>query len=111
MVTANSGAYRKNFTPLEEATALFAAHEAGATKTRIRKATGRKADQVNTALAAGGISAGTRGQVGSLDRQLTLDELALMAEFEDDPDAVERLMYAVWQRYPLDHVAERIRQD
>ncbi len=41
MVTANSAAYRKNFTPLEEATALFAAHEAGATRTRIRKATGR----------------------------------------------------------------------
>jgi hypothetical protein len=42
MVTANGAAFRKNFTPLEEATALFAAHEAGATRTRIRKATGRK---------------------------------------------------------------------
>ena len=73
MVTANSGAYRKNFTPLEEATALFAAHEAGATRTRIRKATGRKADQVKTALAAGGLSADTREQISGLDPQLTLD--------------------------------------
>ena len=64
MVTANSGAYRRNFSPLEEATALFAAHEAGATRTRIRKATGRKADQVKTALAAGGLTAQTREQVG-----------------------------------------------
>lgn len=111
MVTANSGAYRKNFTPLEEATALFSAHEAGATRMRIRKATGRKADQVTTALAAGRISAGTREQVASLDRQLTLDELALMAEFEADRDALRQIMEAVWRRYPLEHVAERIRQD
>ncbi len=109
MVTANSGAYRKNFTPLEEATALFAAHEAGATRTRIRKATGRKADQVKTALAAGGLSADTREQISGLDPQLTLDELALLAEFESNPDALEQLIMAVDNRYPLEHVAERIR--
>jgi len=111
MVTANSVAYRKNFTPLEEATALFAAHEAGATRTRIRKATGRKPDQVKTALAAGGISAGTREQVAGLDRQLTLDELALFAEFESDPDAMEHLLRAITYRYPVEHAAERIRHD
>jgi ParB-like chromosome segregation protein Spo0J len=110
MVTANSATYRKNFTPMEEATALFAAHEAGATRTRIRKATGRKADQVKTALAVGGLSAGTREQVGGLDRQLALDELALLAEFEGQPDALEQLLRAVASRYPLEHVAERIRQ-
>ena len=110
MVTANSGAYRKNFTPLEEATALFAAHEAGATRTRIRKATGRKADQVKTALTAGGLAAGTREQVSGLDQQLELDELALLAEFENDPEALEQLLIAVANDYPLEHVAERIRQ-
>lgn len=109
MVTANSAAYRKNFTPLEEATALFAAHEAGATRTRIRKATGRKADQIKAALAAGRITSGTREQVANLDRQLTLDELALLAEFEDDPDAKEELLRAIMYRYPLEHAAERIR--
>src|SRR5437762_2441409 len=113
MVTANSGAYRKNFTALEEATALFAAHEAGATRTRIRKATGRKPDQVKAALAAGGLSAGTRDQVAGLelDEQLSLDTLALLAEFESDPDAVEELMRAITYNYPLEHAAERIRQD
>ncbi len=110
MVTANSAAYRKNFTPLEEATALFAAHEAGATRTRIRKATGRKADQVKTALAAGGLTGDTREQVGGLNRQLTLDELALLAEFEISPEALEQLLLAVANGYPLEHVAERIRQ-
>jgi ParB-like chromosome segregation protein Spo0J len=111
MVTANSAAYRRNFTPLEEATALFAAHEAGATRTRIRKVTGRRADQVKTALAAGGLSAGTREQVGGLDRQLTLDELALLAEFDSEPEALEQLLHAVASGYPLEHVAERIRQE
>jgi ParB family chromosome partitioning protein len=110
MVTANSAAYRKNFTPLQEATALFAAHEAGATRTRIRKATGRNPGQVKTALAAGGLTTSTREQVGGLDRQLTLDELALLAEFENDPDAIEQLLVAVASGYPLEHVAERIRQ-
>jgi ParB family chromosome partitioning protein len=109
MVTANSGAYRKNFSALEEATALFAAPEAGATRTRIRKATGRKADQVKTALAAGGLSADAREQVGGLDRQLTLDELALVAEFDNSPDALEQILFAVESDYPLEHVAERIR--
>jgi hypothetical protein len=111
MVTANSGAYRKNFTPLEEATALFAAHEAGASRTRIRKATGRKADQVKAALAAGGLGAATREQIGETDRQLTIDELALLAEFEGDPGAMERVMIAITYDYPLEHEAERIRQD
>jgi ParB/Sulfiredoxin domain len=111
MVTANSETYRKNFTALQEATALFAAHEAGATRTRIRKATGRKADQVKAALAAGGLNTATREQVGELDRQLTIDELALLAEFEGDPDAMDDLMRAITYGYPLEHEAERIRQD
>jgi len=113
MVTANGAAYRKNFTPLEEATALFAAHEAGATRTRIRRATGRKPDQIKTALAAGSLWMGTREQVGGLDldEQLTLDELATVAEFEDDPEAVAELMRAISYHYPLEHAAQRIRQD
>jgi ParB family transcriptional regulator, chromosome partitioning protein len=36
MLVANSGGYRKNLTPVEEAAALFAAHEAGASRTRIQ---------------------------------------------------------------------------
>src|SRR6266516_1377373 len=111
MVTANSAAYRRNFTALEEATALFAAHEAGATRTRSRKATGRKLPEVKTALAAGGLSSGTREQVAGLDRQLSLDELALLAEFDGDPDALAQLLRAASCRYPVEHVAERIRQD
>jgi ParB family chromosome partitioning protein len=52
MVIANSDGHRRNFAPVEEAAALFAAHEAGASRTRIRKSTGRKAEDIKTALAA-----------------------------------------------------------
>src|SRR5580704_10939087 len=42
--------HRNPLTPLEEADALFAARTAGATKARIRKATGLKPPQVTAAL-------------------------------------------------------------
>ena len=62
MLLANSDGYRANYTVLEEAAALFAAHEAGASRTRLRKATGRTPAQVKAALAAGGLSAEHQGQ-------------------------------------------------
>src|ERR1017187_1199358 len=111
MLIANGDAYRKNFTPVEEAAALFAAHEAGATRTRLRKATGRKAAEIKTALAVGGISGETRSAAGELASQLTLDELALLAEFDGDLAAVAKLLEAFRHGYTAEHVAERIRQD
>jgi ParB family transcriptional regulator, chromosome partitioning protein len=111
MLIANGDAYRKNFTPVEEAAALFAAHEAGATRTRLRKATGRKAAEIKTALAVGGISGDTRAAAGELASQLTLDELALLAEFDGDPAAVGKLLEAFRYGATAEYVAERIRQD
>jgi len=111
MLIANGDAYRKNFTPVEEAAALFAAHEAGATRTRLRKATGRKATEIKTALAVGGISGDTRTAAGDLASQLTLDELALLAEFDGDQIAIGKLVEAFRRGYTAEHVAERIRQD
>ncbi len=111
MVVANSGGYRKNFTPAEEAVALFAAHEAGATRTRIRRATGRKPDEVKTALRAGAISADTRARLAELPAPLTLDQMALLAEFDGDEDAVIRITEALRHGYTADYIAERIRQD
>jgi ParB family chromosome partitioning protein len=111
MLVANSGGYRKNFAPVEEAAALFAAHEAGASRTRIRKSTGRKADEVKTALAVGGMSPQAREAAGELASQLTLDQLALLAEFDGDPAAVEQIVTALRHGYGVEYVAERIRQD
>jgi ParB family chromosome partitioning protein len=111
MLIANGDAYRKNFTPAEEADALFAAHEAGATRTRLRKATGRKAADIKTALAVGGMSGDTRAAAGDLASQLSLDDLALLAEFDGDQVAIRKLLDAFQHGYTAVHVAERIRQD
>jgi ParB family chromosome partitioning protein len=111
MLIANGDAYRKNFTPAEEADALFAAHEAGATRTRLRKATGRKAAEIKTALAVGGMSSDTRAAAGDLASQLTLEDLSLLAEFDGDQIAIGKLLDAFRRGYTAEHVAERIRQD
>ncbi len=111
MVVANSDGHRRNFAPVEEAAALFAAHEAGASRTRIRKSTGRKAEDIKTALAAGKMSAETRAAAGDLAAQLSLDELALLAEFDGDDAAVATVLEALRRGLTVEYVAERIRQD
>ena len=107
----NTNRHRNPLTVLEEADALFAAHQAGARKTRLRKAAGLTAGAVNDALAAARLSEDTRAKVGHLEQQLTLDQYALLAEFEDDPAAVDRLASAARWGMPLDHEAERLRQE
>ncbi|MGH3220871.1 MAG: ParB/RepB/Spo0J family partition protein [Streptosporangiaceae bacterium] len=111
MLLANGGDYRRNFTPIEEAAALFAAHEAGATRTQLRKSTGRKAEEIKKALRAGSLSAETRGAAGQLASQLTLDQLALLAEFQDDPDALQQVMTSIRHGSDGQYAAQRIRQD
>jgi ParB family chromosome partitioning protein len=110
MVLANGDAYRKNFVPAEEAAALFAAHEAGASRTRIRKATGRKAEEIKAALTVAQISPETRSAAGDLTRQLDLEHLALLAEFDGDVGAVSRILDALHRGYNVQYEAERIRQ-
>ena len=107
----NTNRHRNPLTVLEEAGALFAAHQAGARKTRLRKAAGLTAAAVNDALAAAQLNEDTRAKVGHLEQQLTLDQYALLAEFEDDPAAVDRLASAAQWGMSLDHEAERLRQE
>ena len=73
--------HRNPLAPLEEADALFAARAAAATKARIRKATGLKPPQVTAALAAATLPEETRASVQALPRDLTLEDLAVLAEF------------------------------
>ena len=57
--------------------------QVGAARTRIRKATGRKAEEVRTALQARRvIPAGAES--GPLADQLTLDQRAMLREFDGD---------------------------
>ena len=105
----NMNRHRNPLTPLEEAGALFAAREAGATKTRLRKAAGLTSATVNGALAAARLSDETRATVEGLGEQLSLDELAVLAEFDGDPDAIARLTVAASCGI-LEHEAELLRQ-
>jgi ParB family chromosome partitioning protein len=111
MLLANSAAYRRNFAPVEEATALFAAHEAGASRTELRKATGRKAEEIKTALKAAQISEQTRAAAGDLTRQLSLEDLALLAEFDGDTGATSRIIDVLQRGYNVEYEAEKIRQE
>jgi ParB family transcriptional regulator, chromosome partitioning protein len=111
----NAHRHRKGFTRLEEADALFSASFAGANRTRIRKSTGLKAGQVKAALAAATLTDDTRASVGELSRdrgdELTLEDLAIVAEFQDDPNAIRRLMGLAVYHDSLEHEAERLRQE
>jgi ParB family transcriptional regulator, chromosome partitioning protein len=95
----------------EQADALFAAHEAGASKTRIRKSTGLKPPQVGAALAGGRLSGGTRETVEALPAGLTLEDLAIFAEFDGDQAAIARLSDTCRWGGSLEHQAELLRQD
>ena len=108
MITTNR--HRNPLTVLEEADALFAARKAGAAKTRLRKSTGMSPAAVNDALAAARLDASTRAKTGDLGQQPTLDQYAILAEFHDDPDAVDRLLAVAGWGGSLEHEAERIRQ-
>jgi ParB family transcriptional regulator, chromosome partitioning protein len=102
--------HRKDLTALEEADALFSASAAGASKTRIRKATGLGRDAVTAALAAGRLSENARDSVADAGYDLTLEQLALLAEFDGDDEAVIRLVDAFTRNGNGEYVAEAIRQ-
>ncbi len=105
----NAHRHRKPLRPEEEAGALFAAHEAGATRTQIRKATGLKAPHVKAALAAATLSDGTRAAAKRAGRDLSLEDLAILAEFQDDAEAVGHLLDAAACSDSLEHSAQRLR--
>src|ERR1019366_7835688 len=103
--------HRSPLTLIEEADALFAAHEAGASKTRIRKSTGLKPPQVGAALAAARLSGETRETVEALPQEMTLEGLAIFAEFDGDAQAIARLSDVCRWGGSLEHQAELLRQE
>jgi ParB family transcriptional regulator, chromosome partitioning protein len=106
----NAHRHRNPLTPIEEADALFAAREAGATKARIRKSTGLKPPEINAALTAARLCDDTRATVEAMPYDLSLEDLAVIAEFEGEPDAIAKLLDAVRWGGSLEHQAERLRQ-
>ena len=102
--------HRNPLTPIEEADALFAAREAGATKARIRKSTGLKPPEINAALTAARLSDDTRATVEAMPHELTLEDLAVIAEFDGDQAAIAKLLDTARWGGTLEHQAERLRQ-
>jgi ParB family chromosome partitioning protein len=102
--------HRRDLTTLEEADALFSASAAGASKTRIRRASGLARDAVTAALAAGRLSGDARNIVAGTGYDLTLDQLALLAEFDGDDDAISQVISAFAHGGNGEYAAEVIRQ-
>ena len=103
--------HRKGLSTLEEADALFAASANGASKRRIRKATGLSPDEVASALKAGGMSGLARETAAAFGQSITLDQAALFAEFADDEAAINQIMNDICNGRTGQHVAERLRQE
>lgn len=106
----NTNRHSLHLTPLEEAGALFAASASGASRTRIRKATGLPRDEVSNALKAGRLSETARLKSAAC-YGMNLEQYALLQEFDDDQDAVDRLLEAFNRSESGQHTAERIRAD
>lgn len=102
-----SSRFRRDLTVHEEAAALFSASEAGMTKAEIRRATGLKATEVRAGITAGGLSANTRELAETSSCTWTLEDLALLAPFEDDQDAMTRILQAVEYGQPLAYIVQK----
>ncbi|RRR69052.1 ParB N-terminal domain-containing protein [Streptomyces sp. RP5T] len=92
----NDAAFRRALSPLEQADALFGALEDGASVATVARRTGRSKEQVTQAAeAAKNLGTGTRTVLEASDAyDLDLEVLAALGEFDDDPDAVARLIEA-----------------
>jgi ParB family transcriptional regulator, chromosome partitioning protein len=103
--------HRKGLSTLEEADALFGASTFGASKRRIRKATGLSPDEVASALKAGSMTGLARETAAAFGQSITLEQAALFAEFADDDTAVNQIMNDICNGRTGQHVAERLRQE
>jgi len=101
---------RVNLTRAEriEATAQLAAF--GVSPTQIAKRTKQAKDEVRQALT---VAASPTARQAAQDEALTLEDAALLAEFEGDEDAVTRILDAAARRWGASpaHIAQRIRDE
>jgi ParB family chromosome partitioning protein len=102
--------HRADLTSTERAAAYAQLALVGMTANQIARQTGRSVDEVK----AGTAVAASAGALAELDNnpELTLEDAAIMAEFEDDPAALKRLREAhEFGDDGLTHEAQRIRDD
>lgn len=109
MYVTNSGEQRVNHTPYEQLTAINLASRAGASASRISKATGLKVKQVRAAQKAGTLNPDVTARAREIGRELRLDHWGLLAEFEDDEEALNDLLSAI-RLGRVDYTVERLRR-
>ncbi|WP_460467428.1 ParB/RepB/Spo0J family partition protein [Calidifontibacter terrae] len=100
--------HRTALTAGEHAAAFEQLAGFGLSAAQIAKRTGHKRAQVNAGLAAAASEA-ARDALSAHDA-LTIDQAAGLAEVDDDPEAVARLMKALTEGQ-FDHTLQRIRDD
>ena len=105
---AVTGLVRDGLTPTEEAHAVAALFDAKMSGAAIGRAIGRSTAQVKTARRAAQVTAATIEQAG--DYPLTLDQLAILADHQDDPEATGALLRAA-PRGQMDHVVAQLRAE
>ncbi|MGW2890657.1 ParB/RepB/Spo0J family partition protein [Streptomyces griseoruber] len=92
----NDDDYRRGLTELEQADALFGAVGAGMKQARVAELTGRTrkdvSQAVKTAKTVGERTRSALAETGTYD--LDLEVLGVLGEFDDDADAVDRLLEA-----------------
>ncbi len=81
----------------------------GLTAAQIKRRTARPRAEVDAAL----VVAGSELAEKAAQRwdYLTLDQAAILAEFEDDAEAVKALMLAAKEGHGFDHAAQRLRDE
>lgn len=107
----NDGDFRLPLSAFEQAQALFQAHQAGASRTELRRRTGRTKEQVSAGIKAGKISEETRRAARAMDYAWTLDDIALLAEFDGDDEALARIQQRVDWGHPVAYAVETIRDE
>lgn len=106
-----SSRFRRGLTVHEEAAALFGAAEAGWSKAEIRRATGLRPSEVRAGVTAGSLSPDTRKLTEASCYEWTLDDLALLAPFEDDPDTLTRILEAAGYGQPLAYIVQKVQDE
>ncbi|MEU6680856.1 ParB N-terminal domain-containing protein [Streptomyces sp. NPDC046925] len=113
----NATEYRRGLSELEQADALFGALDAGMKVTAVAKRTGRTRDQVTRAAKASrSLGEQTRKSLTEIGasgaNEPDMETLAVLGEFDDDPDAVTRLLKAISRGgFSFTYQAERERAE
>lgn len=103
---AVTGLVRDGLTATEEARAVAVLFQTGMSQTAIGRALGRTREQVKTAKKAATLTEASRTEA---DYPMTLDQMAVLAEWQDTPGALEQLTAAIG-RGRLDHAVAQLRQ-